>query len=255
MESETVLMEIHLSEARLTNGITNDGDIIPAGSRTICHAESKIITADDKTLQNIHTKLDTCGSVSIAHSLYLTQVKSAAEHGLPQIRLTGIGGKSGILNRVGIVQLRTPEGRVKQIQCYVFDSPLGPTQKILLLSFQSVIEASINIIHHMDLSVKGKRGPLRFWPDNKTLEQICRDISSIDLKPTLHRRMKQQEREIFDFDEVEECSEWEQMTEEQDLVNLAIQYIEAADLVVEEVYMTEIHIYRQTEPSSNGKIK
>ncbi len=44
MESEPVLMEIHLSEARLTNGITNDGNIIPAGSRTICHAESSIIT-------------------------------------------------------------------------------------------------------------------------------------------------------------------------------------------------------------------
>ena len=214
MESEPVLMEIHLSEARLTNGITNDGDIIPAGSRTICHAESSIITADGETLQNIHTKLDTCGSVSIAHSSYLTQVKRATEHGLPQIRLTGIGGKSDILNTVGIVQLRTPEGRIKRIQCYVFDSPLGPTQKILLLSLQSVIEASINIIHHMDLSVKGKRGSLRFWPDNKTLEQICRDISSIDLKPTLHRRVKHQEHETLDFDEVEECSEWEQMTEE-----------------------------------------
>ena len=47
----------------------------------------------------------------------------------------------------------------------------------------------------MDLSVKGKRGPLRFWPDNKSLEQICRDISSIDLKPTLHRRVKYQEHE------------------------------------------------------------
>ncbi len=90
MESEAVVMEMHLSEARLTNGITNDGDIIPAGSR-------------------------------------------------------GIGGKSDILNMVGIVQLRIPEGRVKRIQCYVFDSPLGPTQKILLLSLQSVIEASINI--------------------------------------------------------------------------------------------------------------
>ena len=84
---------------------------------------------------------------SSIHSSYLTQVKRAKEHGLPQIRLTGIGGKSDILNMVGIVQLRTPEGRVKRIQCYVFDSPLGPTQKILLLSLQSVIEASINIIH------------------------------------------------------------------------------------------------------------
>ena len=57
MESEPVLMEIHLSEARLTNGITNDGDIIPAGSRTICHAESSIITTGGETLQNIHTTL------------------------------------------------------------------------------------------------------------------------------------------------------------------------------------------------------
>jgi hypothetical protein len=126
----------------------------------------------------------------------------------------------------------------------VFDSPLGPTQRILLLSLQSVIEASINIIHHMDLSVKGKRGPLRFWPDNKSLEQICRDISSIDLKPTLHRRSRHQERETLDFVEIEECSEWEQMSEEQDLVNLAIQYVETADLVVEEVYMTEIQLRR-----------
>jgi hypothetical protein len=123
------------------------------------HAESSIITTGGETLQNIHTKLDTCGSVSIVHSSYLTQVKRAMKHGLPQIRLTGIGGKSDILNMIGIVQLRTPEGRAKRIQCYVFDSPLGPTQKILLLSLQSVIEASINI---MDLSVNGKRGPLRF---------------------------------------------------------------------------------------------
>ncbi len=56
--------------------------------------------------------------------------------------------------------------------------------------------------------------------------------------------MKYQEHETLDFDEVEECSEWEQMTEEQDLINLAIQYIEAADLVVEEVYMTEIQLRR-----------
>ncbi len=65
-------MKIHLSEARLTNGITNDGDIALAGSRTICHAESSVVTIGGETLQNIHTKLDTCGSVSIAHSSYLT---------------------------------------------------------------------------------------------------------------------------------------------------------------------------------------
>jgi hypothetical protein len=50
------------------------------------------------------------------------------------------------------------------------------------------------------------------------------------------------------------------MTEEQDLVHLAIQYIEAADLVVGEVYMTEIQLRRivdrtakeQQSQQSNG---
>jgi hypothetical protein len=35
--------------------------------------------------------------------------------------------------------------------------------------------------------------------------------------PTLHRRSRHQERETLDFVEIEECSEWEQMSEEQDL--------------------------------------
>jgi hypothetical protein len=77
---------------------------------------------------------------------------------------------------VGIVQLTPPEGGIKKIQCYVYDSPQGPMAKIFLLSLQSVIEVSINIIHHMNLSIKGKCGPLMFWSDNKSLEQICKDI-------------------------------------------------------------------------------
>ncbi len=124
-------MEIHLSEARLTRGLTKEGTIIPAGSKTICHAKSRIITTNGDILESIHTKLDTCGSVSIAHSSFLTQVRKAREHGLPPIRLTGIGGKSGILDMVGILQLAAPEGNVKSIQCYVYDSPLGPTSKMI----------------------------------------------------------------------------------------------------------------------------
>jgi hypothetical protein len=106
VDEETALVEVHLSEARLTRGLDKDGAIIPAGYRTICHAESTMIIKEDgATMRSIHTKLDTCGSVSICHSSYLTQVKKAQEHGLPPIRLTGIGGKSDVLNRVGIVQL------------------------------------------------------------------------------------------------------------------------------------------------------
>ena len=34
------------------------------------------------------------------------------------------------------------------------------------------------------------------------------------------------------------------MAEEEDLVNIAIQYVKTADLVVKEVYMTEIQLRR-----------
>jgi hypothetical protein len=89
MEGEPVLVEVHLSEARLTNGLHKEGTVIPAGSRTICHAESNIILDDGVTVQNIHTKLlDTCGSVSVAHSSYLIQVKGAREHNLPPAELS-----------------------------------------------------------------------------------------------------------------------------------------------------------------------
>jgi hypothetical protein len=40
------------------------------------------------------------------------------------------------------------------------------------------------------------------------------------------------------------------MVEEQDLVNLAIQYVETTDLVVEEVYMTEIQLRRIVDRTS-----
>ncbi len=133
---------------------------------------------------------------------------------------------------------------MKRILCYVYDSPLGPTEKILLLSLQSVIEASINIIHHMNMSMKGRCGPLTFWPDNKSLDQICRDIMAIDLKPTLLRRPRQHIHETLDFDEVDGSMEWEELEQEEELVNVAIQLLEAPDMIIEEVYMTEIQLRR-----------
>jgi hypothetical protein len=148
------------------------------------------------------------------------------------------------LNRVGIVQLAAPEGRVKKILCYVYDSPLGSTAKILLLSLQSVIEAAINIIHHMDMSIKGRCGPLTYWPDNKSLDQICRDITAIDLKPTLLRRSKHHLHENYNLAEADESFEWEELEQEQQLANVAIEFVEDPEMIIEEVYMTEIQLKR-----------
>ena len=128
--------------------------------------------------------------------------------------------------------------------------PLGPTSKILLLSLQSVIEASINIIHHMSLSNKGECGALTFWPHNKTLEQICNDIAAIDLKPILFRQTRSLTQESLSFTGTDDSIEWEQQEQEEDLVNTAIQYLEAPNMMVEEVYMTEIQLRRIVDRTS-----
>ncbi len=65
----------------------------------------------------------------------------------------------------------------------------------------------------MNQSIKGKCGVLAFWPDNKSLEQICKDVMSIDLKPSLLRRMKQQTHESLDLFETEEPIEWEEISQ------------------------------------------
>jgi hypothetical protein len=49
----------------------------------------------------VKVKLDSCGSVSIAHSDHLTHVKPARLYGLQNIRLLGIGGKTNYLTKVG----------------------------------------------------------------------------------------------------------------------------------------------------------
>jgi hypothetical protein len=83
-----------------------------------------------------------------------------------------------------------------------------------------------------------------FWPDSKFLDQICKDITAIDLKPTLLRRSKQQIHETLAFNESDGPMEWKEIAQEEEHVNVAIQLIEVPDVIIEEVYMTEIQLRR-----------
>ncbi len=93
---------MYISERRFA-GQLEDGSIISPGSRTICHAMATITKggSDNTDQQNeqVKVKLDSCGSVSIAHTDHLTQVKSAKSYGLNNIRLLGIGGKTNYLTK------------------------------------------------------------------------------------------------------------------------------------------------------------
>ncbi len=58
-------------------------------------------------------------------------------------------------------------GKVKKILCYKFDQSVGNTDKILLLSLRIIRDANIDILHHMDQSLKGISSPLLFLKESR----------------------------------------------------------------------------------------
>ena len=116
-------------------------------------------------------KLDSCGSVSLAHSKFLTSIKECKQYGIPIVTLNGIGGKTLPITKAGILSHVKPQGKIVKFLCYVFDTPVGNTNEILLLGLKTIVEADIDIRYHMKLSVQGLSKMVRFVediPDNKS---------------------------------------------------------------------------------------
>ena len=116
-------------------------------------------------------KLDSCGSVSLAHSKFLTSIKECKQYGIPIVTLNGIGGKTLPITKAGILSHVKPQGKIVKFLCYVFDTPVGNTNEILLLGLKTIVEADIDIRYHMKLSVQGLSKMVRFvedTPDNKS---------------------------------------------------------------------------------------
>ena len=141
---------MYISENRLTGRTDESETIIEPGSKTICQAIATIVTngADGQVEreEQVITKLDSCGSVSIAHTDYLVRIQPAKAYGLQNIRLLGIGGKTNYLTKVGVLQVRTGNEGVCFMLCYTFDAPLGDIEKIILLGLHTVVKANINIL-------------------------------------------------------------------------------------------------------------
>jgi hypothetical protein len=139
---------MYISEKRLAGISDEEKDIISPGSRTICHAMAIISTSEQGNTIKYHqiqvkVKLDSCGSVSIAHSDHLIRLKQAKDYGLQNIRLLGIGGKTNFLTKVGVLPVQKPDGDVCFMLCYAFNSPLGDTDKVILLGLQTMMKANI----------------------------------------------------------------------------------------------------------------
>ena len=86
-------MEIYLEEAKL----------ITPGTKEICRAfmnaryqkEGRAKFANHR----IEVKLDSCGSVSIANSAFLTNIKTCKEYRIPSVSLKGIWGENRAIDQ------------------------------------------------------------------------------------------------------------------------------------------------------------
>ncbi len=98
-------MDIYLSELRITadeEEILKTESIRP-GNKSIWHASIQLLLErGQSTVITAKGKLDSCGSVSIAHSNLLNTIKPAKDYKLPNIRLRGIGGKTNMLSKIGV---------------------------------------------------------------------------------------------------------------------------------------------------------
>ena len=118
---------------------------------------------------NVDGKLDSCGSVSLAHSSFLRDVAPCKNYGLRAVILSGIGGKSEPLRQAGLLHVRYTDGASRKVLCYAFDKPVGNTKEILLFSLRTIRDAKIDIIYHMDQSLLGVASHLRFLDEASVL--------------------------------------------------------------------------------------
>ena len=90
-------------------------------------------------ISNIILKVDSGASVSLSHAEYLTDAKHCKLHGLPPVCLNDIGGKTEIMDLVGILNIIAnvdqPDSQMVPIKCHAFDTKIGdhafvPSQQI-----------------------------------------------------------------------------------------------------------------------------
>ena len=187
-------MDIYISESRINVGEEDilDTESIKPGGKSICHASVQLASQQQEAVKTAKAKLDSCGSVSIAHGNLLNHIKPSNHYKLPNVRLRGIGGKTNMLREVGILQIKKTDDAVCDILCYVFNEVVGKTKEMLLISLSSIIDARINILYHMQESHRNKCRNLQFWPNNKSFEEVCRDVS---IKEEIQKVTRQHENQ------------------------------------------------------------
>ena len=62
--------------------------------------------------------------------------------------------------------------------CYVFDTPVGNAQEILLLGLSTIVDANIDIRYHMNFSVQGISKMIRFLDEEPAQNLVLHVVDS-----------------------------------------------------------------------------
>jgi hypothetical protein len=93
------------------------------------------------------------------------------DYKVPTVILKGIGGKTEPLTKVGILKHVLPNKRTVKWFCYVFDTPVGHSHKLLLLGMSAIKLAKIDINFHIDESFEKRSAPLKFKDKSSRIEE------------------------------------------------------------------------------------
>jgi hypothetical protein len=152
---------------------------VSPGSTEISRALFNIRIRDEQhrfVNQIKEVKFHSCGSVSLAHSKYLSNIKDCSQYSIPIVTLNGIGGRTLPIVKAGVLTHITPQKKLIKFLCYVFDTPIGKTQEMILLGLKTLVESNIDIRHHMKLSVQGLTKMVRFLDREKQTDVQCERV-------------------------------------------------------------------------------
>ena len=83
-----------------------------------------------------------------------------------------------MLKKIGIfLKIKRPDNENCELLCYVFNEVVGQTEEMLLISLSPITDAKINILYHMKEPNKNTCRDLQFWPNNKSFNEVCNDVS------------------------------------------------------------------------------
>ena len=82
------------------------------------------------------TKLDSGAIINLAHQKHCNNIKSCSEYDLPPIKLSGIGGQTDALTKVGKVTALV-RGQKKTALAYIMNEQVAGTKEICLLGLKN----------------------------------------------------------------------------------------------------------------------